>query len=137
MRSVTVSFPGGERVDAHFHTFTVHTDQRRAHGGEESAPSPFDYYFVAIATCAGSSALGYCQKHNLDTDALQIDLHASKHPTEPRFDTIIISVTPPPLLTEAQREGLRASVENCTVKRHILQPPSFETVLQPGTPAPR
>ncbi len=129
MRSVSVNFPGGEKVDAHFHTFTVHTDQRKTQGGEESAPSPFDLFLVAIATCAGSSALGYCQKHGLDTGALQINLHASRHPAEPRFDKIVISIAAPPQIDETHKQGLRAAVENCTVKRHILHPPSFETVI--------
>ena len=54
---IDVQFPGGKRVDATFKEFVVATDQPRAEGGQGSAPEPFDYFFVAIATCAGIYAL--------------------------------------------------------------------------------
>ncbi len=129
MKSMTCSFPGGEKVDVHFHTYTVHTDQRKSQGGEGAAPNPFEYLFVSIASCAASSALGYCQENDLPTETLQVSMHAEKHPAEPRYDTITLSVTPPPGCSAEHLEGLRAAVDACTVKRHFQYPPTFQTVF--------
>ncbi len=36
MKDITISFPGGKRVDAHYDGRTVHTDQSVKNGGEVS-----------------------------------------------------------------------------------------------------
>lgn len=127
-RTITVGFPGGKKVDAHFEGFTVHTDQRLTNGGEQTAPNPFDYFFVSMATCAGISVLDYCQKNQLPTEGLAVTLKARRHASEPRYDRIVIEVTPPAGLTEKQVAELLHEADDCTVKRHILQPPEFEVV---------
>ncbi|HAS83553.1 MAG TPA: osmotically inducible protein OsmC [Verrucomicrobia bacterium] len=132
MRTVTVAFPGGKKVDAQVEGFTVKTDQRLAHGGEQTAPNPFDYFFVSLATCAGISALDYCQQNNLSTDGLAVTLKAHRHPSQPRYDRIVTEVTLPRGLTETQQKALLAEVEDCTVKRHILTPPRFDLVCIPS-----
>ncbi len=132
MRTIKVAFPGGKRVDAHFEGFTVHTDQRLAHGGEQTAPNPFDLFFVSLATCAGISALDYCHKHQLPTEGLAVTLHAHRHPVQKRYDRVVIEVTPPEGLTEEQIKGLLAEAQDCSVKRHILSPPAFEVVCTPA-----
>lgn len=131
MRTIKVEFPGGKRVDAHFEGFTVKTDQRLAHGGEQTAANPFDLFFVSLATCAGISALDYCHQHQLPTEGLAVTLNAHRHPVQKRYDRIVIEVTPPEGLTEAQVAGLLAEAEDCSVKRHILNPPDFEVVRKP------
>ncbi len=132
MRTFTIDFPGGKKVDARFEGFTVKTDQRLAHGGEQTAPNPFDYFFVSLATCAGISALDYCQQNQLSTEGLAVTLKAHRHPTQPRYDRIVTEVTLPPGLTGEQQKALLAEVEDCTVKRHILTPPAFELVCIPA-----
>ncbi len=128
MRTIKVEFPGGKRVDAYFEGFTVKTDQRLEHGGEQTAPNPFDLFFVSLATCAGISALDYCQQNKLPTEGLAVTLHAHRHPVQKRYDRVMIEVTPPEGLTDAQVAALLAEAEDCSVKRHILNPPDFEVV---------
>ena len=53
-----VDFPGGDRVDAHFGSYTVMTDQPNAKGEPGSAPTPFSLFLASIATCAGIYVLG-------------------------------------------------------------------------------
>ena len=52
-----IDFPGGSRVDAHFGSFTVQTDQPPA----ASAPTPFALFLSSIGTCAGIYVLGFCR----------------------------------------------------------------------------
>lgn len=69
---MTISFPGGSRVDASFDGFTVPTDQPVMGGGEGSAPTPFAVFLSSIGTCAGIYVLGFCKQRALPTDGIRI-----------------------------------------------------------------
>lgn len=67
-----IDFPGGAKVDAHFGSYTVKTDQPPAGGGEGSAPAPFEIFLASIGTCAGIYVLGFCRQRGLPTDGIRI-----------------------------------------------------------------
>ena len=47
--SLRVSFPGGKRVDAEWGSRVIRTDQSVAHGGNGTAPEPFDLFLASLA----------------------------------------------------------------------------------------
>ena len=67
-----IDFPGGARVDAHFNSYTIHTDQPIQAGGEASAPTPFATFLAALGTCAGIYVLGFCQRRGIATEGLRL-----------------------------------------------------------------
>ena len=75
MSSMTVTFPGGKRVDAEYNGFTIKTDQSPKGGGEGSAPQPFDLFLASIATCAGIYVKGYCDTRGIPTESLGLQMH--------------------------------------------------------------
>ncbi len=127
-KRITVSFPGSKRVDARIGGLTVQTDQLPRHGGDGSAPTPFDLLFVSLATCAGISALEYLQQHALQAGGLGVTLVAERHAREPRYDRVRIEVALPDHFPEEHLPRLLDEIGSCAVKRQILQPPVFEVV---------
>jgi len=127
-KRIAVSFPGNKRVNAAIGGFTVQTDQLPRNGGDGTAPQPFDLFFVSLATCAGISGLDYLQKLDLPTAGLGVTLVALRHPREPRYDRVRVEVTIPEGLPEEHVGPLLEEVADCSVKRHVLQPPTFEVV---------
>ena len=127
-KRIKISFPGKKRVDATIGEFTVQTDQRPRNGGDGSAPQPFDLFFVSLATCAGISALDYAQELSLPTEGLDVTLVAKHHAREPRYDRVCINVKIPDGFPEEHVSGLLEEVGNCSVKQHVLEPPSFDVV---------
>src|SRR5512135_3394062 len=69
---MTITFPGGARVNADFDGFTVETDQPPAGGGEGSAPTPFATFLSTIGTCAGIYVLGFCRQRGIPTDGIRL-----------------------------------------------------------------
>ena len=67
-----IAFPGGAKVDAHFGSFTVSTDQPPAGGGEGPAPTPFEIFLASIGTCAGVYVSGFCRQRGIPTDGIHI-----------------------------------------------------------------
>jgi putative redox protein len=45
-----ISFPGGQKVDAQYSGFTIHTDQPVEDGGDGSAPTPFSLFLASLGT---------------------------------------------------------------------------------------
>ena len=117
---MTIDFPGGSRVDAHFGPFTVGTDQPPG----ASAPSPFALFLASIGTCAGYYVHEFCRKRGIPTEGLRIieRTHAGPHGMVER---IAIEVLLPADFPERYRDPVVRAAESCTVKKHLQQPPSI------------
>jgi len=81
---MTIDFPGGSKVDAHFGPFNVQTDQPP----EASAPAPFDLFLSSIGTCAGIYVLGFCRQRGLPTAGLKIIERVFRDPADRMVDRI-------------------------------------------------
>jgi ribosomal protein S12 methylthiotransferase accessory factor len=128
---MTVTFPGGARVDAQFGPYTVRTDQPPQGGGEASAPTPFATFLASLATCAGIYVLGFCRQRGLPTDGIRITQSVEGDRQTGMLSRVRIDIHVPPDFPEKYRPALIRSAEQCAVKKHIEQPPQFvvETVV--------
>ena len=135
VKDITVSFPGGKRVDAHYGNRTVQTDQSIKNGGEDSAPEPFDLFFVSMATCVGIYVLEFCTARDLDTEGLGVRLFSELDPEQKRYPKIGFDITLPTGFPEKYRKAIWRTANLCTVKKHILTPPGFSITLD-GAPVP-
>lgn len=129
MAMVEVSFPGGKKVDAHMKGFTINTDQPIAGGGENSAPSPFDLFLASIATCAGIYAVSFCQSKELSTEGLKLELDGERDSETGLIGKMTLSLTLPEGFPDKYKNAMQKSMELCTVKKHLANPPSFEMKL--------
>jgi ribosomal protein S12 methylthiotransferase accessory factor len=117
-----IDFPGGSRVDAHFGSFTVATDQPPA----ASAPSPFEVFLSSIGTCAGIYVLGFCKQRNLPTKGIRIVQQINQNPSTGMVETIGLEIQVPPAFPEKYRDSLIHTAELCAVKKHLEKPPKFD-----------
>jgi ribosomal protein S12 methylthiotransferase accessory factor len=120
-----IDFPGGARVDAHFGSFTVKTDQPPMGGGSGSAPTPFALFLSSIGTCAGIYVLGFCQQRGLPTDGIRVIQRVHNDPQSGMVAKIDIEIQVPPAFPEKYLPSLVRSAELCAVKKHIEHPPKF------------
>ena len=126
--TISISFPGGVAVDATLGGNTVHTDQPRPLG-EGAAMSPFDLFLASIGTCMGFYALRFCQEREISTEGLALTLDSIRDEERKLVATLKIALRLPPDFPEKYVDAMRRSVEHCSVKRHLLEPPVFELSL--------
>ena len=119
---MTIDFPGGSKVDAHFGPFTVQTDQPP----EASAPAPFDLFLSSIGTCAGIYVLGFCRQRGLPTEGLKIVERVFRDPANRMVERIELEIQLPAGFPAKYREAVIHSAELCAVKKHLESPPRFE-----------
>jgi putative redox protein len=117
-----IDFPGGSRVDAHFGSFTVATDQPPT----SSAPSPFEVFLSSIGTCAGIFVLGFCRQRNLPTKGIRVVERINHNRMTGMVESIGLEIQVPTEFPEKYRDALIHSAELCTVKKHLEKPPRFE-----------
>jgi putative redox protein len=126
MSTMIVRFPGGKRVDAEYGGFTIRTDQPPQGGGEGSAPQPFDLFLASIATCAGIYVKGYCDSRGIATESLGLEMHIEREPEKQRVARLVLEIRLPQGFPEKHREAVIRAADLCAVKKHILNPPTFE-----------
>lgn len=123
-----ISFPGGVAVDACFDGFRIRTDQPRDSGGENLAPAPFDLFLASLGTCAGYYALRFCQERKLPSEGLKLFLETERDAEKHRLSRIRLTIHLPPGFPEKYRRAIIRAVNQCSVKRTILDPPEFDVV---------
>ena len=127
---LNIRFPGGLEVEAEMDGHTVLTDQPEAVGGGGAAPSPFDLFLASIGTCAGYYALRFCQARGLATDDVTLKLTAEKDPSVKRVRHVSIELELPPDFPPRYREAIVRATDQCSVKKHLLDPPEIEVTAR-------
>ncbi len=125
-----IDFPGRAKVNAHFGSFTIATDQRSQDGGEGSAPTPFEVFLASIGTCAGIYVFEFCRQRNLPTAGIRIIQHMYPNPTAGMIEKIELEIQVPPSFPRQYHNALVRSAELCKVKKTLEQPPQFEVMAK-------
>jgi putative redox protein len=128
---IDVTFPGGKRVDATLGGTVIQTDQSKPHGGDASAPEPFDLFLASLATCAGLYVLVFCQARGIPTD--QLSLVQEQIYEEGKLRRILLRVLLPAGFPEKYVDAVRAAASGCRVKKTLAEPPELDVVAVPFT----
>jgi len=122
---MTVSFPGNLKVHAHINDTTIETDQPEKSGGDGTATSPFSLFTASLATCTGYFALKFCRSRNLATDGMSVTMKYEWDDKENRYSQMIIKLQLPQGFPEKYRGAIVKAMDQCVVKKHILNPPEI------------
>lgn len=128
-RRMEMVFPGGVAVDARFKGHLIRTDQPARDGGADSAPAPFDLFLASIGTCAAFYALRFCQQRGIDTADLKVTLEPVRDVEKKRVGRLRLEIVVPEEFPAKYRAAIERAVDQCAVKRHIVEPPEFEVVV--------
>ncbi|EDN69105.1 OsmC-like protein [Beggiatoa sp. PS] len=125
---INVSYGDGMKVNAEFKHFTIHTDQSKKVGGEETAPEPFAYFLSSLATCAGFFVLRFCQTRKISTEGIR--LRQSNDWDNGRVENIHLEIELPPSFPEKYTQALIRATNECSVKKALMNPPSIDVTTK-------
>lgn len=126
---IKVGFPGGAQVNAQIGPHLIVSENPDATDTVEH-PSPFELFLASIATCAGSYARSYCTTRNIDTDGLSLQLAFTRTPQEPQIQKMQLRLQVPAGFPDNYRQGLVKAMDLCAVKKHIVNAPEFEIIVE-------
>lgn len=121
-----IDFPGGLKVDAHFGSHTIPTDQPPTN----SAPTPFEVFLASIGTCAGIYVLGFCRQRNLPTDGIRIIQRNHPNMMNGMIEKIDLEIQVLPTFPAQYYDALVRSAELCKVKKTLENPPVFDVTTK-------
>ena len=124
---IKITFTGGKKVNAEIDGMVIPTDQPRKYGGEGSAPTPYDHFLASIGTCAGIYVLSFCEERKISTDRISLveRFEAEKIGDKVVLTKIILEVIVPPEFPEKYHNALIKVIDQCAVKKTIMNPPKF------------
>src|SRR5574341_674850 len=125
---ITITFPGGKKVNAEVNDMVIPTDQPKLQGGDGSAPSPFAHFLASIGTCAGIYVLSFCQERKIPTDKITLTerLEYAVEDGKSKLSRIVLDINVPPDFPEKYRNALVKVADQCAVKKAMMNPPQFE-----------
>lgn len=126
---IKITFPGGQKVNAELNSRIIPTDQPMTSGGDDSAPTPFDYFLASLGTCAGIYVLSFCQQRQIATEGLAMTQRmefAASEDGKKRLAKVVMDIDLPPAFPEKYRNAIIKTAELCTVKKVLMDPPQFE-----------
>jgi ribosomal protein S12 methylthiotransferase accessory factor len=119
---MTISFPGGKRVNARFGAFEIATDQSKKEGGDASAPEPFQLFLASIGTCAGVYILSFCQKRDIPTEGITLVQRVVRDEVKKHIVCLEVDIHVPPSFPEKYHGALVRAADQCAVKKFIQNP---------------
>jgi ribosomal protein S12 methylthiotransferase accessory factor len=122
MNDIYLTFPGGKRVEATVGNHHIVTDQTLAHGGDDSAPEPFELFLASLATCAGLYVASFCQTRSIPTDRIELVQHHELDP-EGHVTHIELQIRLPRAFPAKYRAAVVRAAEGCKVKKALASPP--------------
>ena len=122
---MTIDFPGGARVDAHFAGFVITTDQPAMGGGEGSAPTPFATFLSTIGTCAGIYVLGFCRQRGIPTEGIRLVQRMRTNPATHLVSDVQVTIELPKDFPAKYADAVVRAADQCAVKKHFEQPPTI------------
>ncbi len=128
-KTIQVNFPGGVKVDAIIKDKTIKTDQSVRNGGEGLEPEPFEHFLSSIATCAGIFALKFCQARDIPTEGMSLSMECETDKVKKLYGKMAINLDLPKDFPEKYKEAIIRSMDQCSVKKHIMDPPEFDITL--------
>lgn len=124
-----LSFPGNKKVNVRFKDFEIKTDQPKDAGGDGTAPTPYELFLSSLAACAGVFAIGFFQARNIKTDGFEMYLDFIWDNAKHRLSKVVINMKLPKDFPEKYINALKETVNLCSVKKTITDPPEFDIVV--------
>ena len=120
---INIQFPGGQRIETQFKgtTITVGSDIENGPGLE-----PLDLFFTSLGLCAGKYVMEFCRTRDIPYEDTKIFLHTKWDEDKKMHTQVLIQIQLPQEFPEKYKKALIKAVDLCSVKKHILTPPSFK-----------
>ena len=119
MEPFKITFPGNQRVDVAYKSFTMQTDQTVENGGDETAPEPFELFLAGLGSCTGIYAKSFCDARDIPTSGMQLVLEAAVEEGKTLLQGIEIVLYVNQEFPEKYIRAIIKTMDMCAVKNQL------------------
>ncbi|NMY25326.1 OsmC family protein [Pseudomonas sp. WS 5021] len=121
------------RHSVNINNHELFTDLPKTLGGDDSAPSPHDYFDAALASCKALTVKLYAQKKDIPLTGVTVEVtHESTEEQKGKYK-LNVKLTLKGVLTDEQRAELHRVADKCPVHKLMTTAEiSIETRLAEG-----
>ena len=127
---IEISVQEGTKLEAMVNGRSIQTDLPEKDGGQDSAPTPVDLFLAALGTCSTTYAKKFCDSRKISSQGLAVRMRCDISMEKFRINRITFEVTLPEDFPEKYRSALLRAMDQCTVKKHVMDPPEFASVIK-------
>ena len=84
---------------------------------------------ASIGTCAGIYVLSFLKQRGLPTEGAGVVMTHERDPETKLVSKIHLEIKLPAGFPEKYKDAVIRAADTCAVKRHLENPPAFETVV--------
>jgi ribosomal protein S12 methylthiotransferase accessory factor len=130
MSKVEIKFNEKRKITAVIEGFEVKTDQPVSDGGDGTAPSPFDLFLAALSACSASYASNFFKSRKLSMEGFKMEMNFEWSDEKHRLESVDFILTLPHDFPDKYIEALKNTIELCTIRKTIADPPEFKTIIE-------
>ncbi|KAF2405974.1 putative redox protein [Pseudomonas antarctica] len=121
------------RHSVNINNHELFTDLPKSLGGDDSAPSPHDYFDAALASCKALTVTLYAKKKDIPLTGVTVEVtHDSTEEQKGKY-TLNVKLTLKGVLTSEQHEELHRVADRCPVHKLMTTAEvTIETRLSEG-----
>ncbi len=129
MRAISRRLDGKLQQDVAIRDHRITADEPRAHGGEDSGPSPQELLAASLASCTAITMEMYAQRKGWDVGEMTVDVdyEPAQRGSPTRF---VMAVSLPKELPEDVRDRLMQIAAKCPVHRALEGEVMFEETIE-------
>lgn len=102
-------------------------DQPVSGGGMDAGMTPPELFISALGSCIGVYVVDFCEKHQISTEGLKINLSFEKSTDSPkRLSKIQATVDLPVSVPDSLLQAIHRVAEQCLIHQTIIHTPEIE-----------
>lgn len=125
---LNATYGQGMRITVDVDGHSIPTDLPEAKGGTNEAPDPFVLFLASLTSCTAVFAKRFCDEREIPTEGMAVRAVCELTEDPVRLETMALELTLPEGFPEKYRKAVLRAVDQCTVKKHLVEP--FEIVTR-------
>ncbi len=119
-------FSGSQKIETRFKGATIAVGSDMGTSSDEPDLEPLDLFFASLHLCAGKYVMEFCRHRDIPYEGTRILLRTQWDEGKKMHTHVQIQIQLPQEFPAKYRKAVLRAVDLCSVKKHILNPPSFE-----------
>lgn len=114
-----------KKFEVEYRTHKIIVDQPKSKNGDDAGMNPVELFMAAIGSCAGFYGITFLSRRIKILHGLEVEVLWKYSEKPHRVREISLTIKVPDKLSESVRKGLLRSIEYCTVKNTLENPPKI------------